>query len=346
MSQSNPSSSMAHALGYGRVFLYAVESLPVIYTRRLLGAIADPNLKIPDEHITHVREDIRRMIEQDAKNIDAGLYPESLLYPESPLRHLIRYASVLADVFSTARRFKQRQNKSFSSEAESHLEDVPEYYRRNFHFQTDGYLSDHSARIYEHQTEILFRGTIGLMRRILLAPMIQEIQSRRGLVRVLEIGCGAGEATKIILEACPNVKYEALDLSTPYIKRASHKLREFDNIAFHRMDGADAAALPGKFDYVFSCFLMHELPQKERQKIVDAAFNCLKPGGKTLHIDSIQMGERPEYDWSLGAFPKDFHEPFFANYVKTPMAQLIQSAGFDNYEEASAFFSKSIMAKR
>ncbi len=47
-----------------------------------------------------------------------------------------------------------------------YLAGLPEYYGRNFHYQTEGYLSEESAELYEHQTEILFMGTLGLMRRL------------------------------------------------------------------------------------------------------------------------------------------------------------------------------------
>ena len=51
----------------------------------------------------------------------------------------------------------------------------PDYYLQNFHHQTDGYLSDHSAGLYDLQVEILFNGTADAMRRRVLAPL------RRGL---------------------------------------------------------------------------------------------------------------------------------------------------------------------
>lgn len=35
----------------------------------------------------------------------------------------------------------------------------PDYYLQNFHFQSDGWLSDNSAQVYEYSTETLFSGT-------------------------------------------------------------------------------------------------------------------------------------------------------------------------------------------
>ena len=41
----------------------------------------------------------------------------------------------------------------------------PEYYLRNFHYQTDGWLSSDSAKVYEFQTETLFLGAQDAMQR-------------------------------------------------------------------------------------------------------------------------------------------------------------------------------------
>ena len=42
---------------------------------------------------------------------------------------------------------------------------------RNFHHQTDGYLSDFSASIYDLQVEILFNGSADSMRRRIIKPI-------------------------------------------------------------------------------------------------------------------------------------------------------------------------------
>lgn len=337
--------SAVEALNYARVFLYALESVPVIYARRLLNAVSNPNLQIPEDHIEFVRADIRKMIEQDAKNIRNGIYPQYLLYPESPVAHLARYGKILVDVVRSSKRFRNRKSKEFSAQAESYLQNLPKYYRRNFHFQTDGYLSADSANIYEHQTEILFRGTIALMRRLLLAPILSEIRTRRGIVKALEVGCGTGEASSILLESCPNIELTAVDLSAPYLEKAESRLCEFENFHAYQMDGAEIDSIGEDYDIVFSCFLFHELPEQERVKILQKSRKVLQTGGVSLVVDSIQMGDRPEYDWSLVQFPKDFHEPFYKNYVDTPLDDLFRKAGFSRLENSQAFFSKSVRAK-
>ena len=45
------------------------------------------------------------------------------------------------------------------------LSAFPDYYLRNFHYQTGGYLSERSAKLYDQQVEVLFIGSADAMRR-------------------------------------------------------------------------------------------------------------------------------------------------------------------------------------
>jgi hypothetical protein len=47
----------------------------------------------------------------------------------------------------------------------------PEYYKNNFHFQTDGWMASKSAQVYETSTENLFLGRQDAMQRLSLQPL-------------------------------------------------------------------------------------------------------------------------------------------------------------------------------
>ena len=55
---------------------------------------------------------------------------------------------------------------------------LPDYYRQNFHFQSDGWLSDHSAAIYDTQVEVLFTGAADVMRRRAMKPIAEWMAGR------------------------------------------------------------------------------------------------------------------------------------------------------------------------
>ena len=286
--------------------------------------------------------ELNKMLREEVKNINENIYSKELIYPENPIRHVKRYFDILIDSKNSSLRAKRNEYYKFSNEVKEDLNSLPKYYRRNFHFQTDGYLSKKSAELYSHQTEILFKGTLSLTRRILMAPLLEFIQSQKRKLKILEIACGSGESTKVILNSCQNIDITAVDLSEFYLEHAREKTKNFNNIIFHKIDGTNLSALKQNFDIVFSVYLFHELPENERGKIIDSCYQVLNKEGIMFHIDSIQLDDVPKYNWALLNFPQNFHEPFYMDYIKKPLDKLVESHGFKKIESKTRFLSKSI----
>jgi ubiquinone/menaquinone biosynthesis C-methylase UbiE len=283
-----------------------------------------------------VRE-IDHILHDDATNIANGVYPLTVLRPEPLFKHLKRVPRVFLDGLGIGLRRKLKKTKSFSAEA--NVDKLPEYYLRNFHFQTDGYLSESSAELYEHQVELLFSGTADPMRRLLLAPAKTYFskQPQRPL-RFLELGCGTGTMTRFMRETFAHAEITAIDLSAPYIKLANEKSNGAIMYTF-----GDAAALnfiDGEFDFVYSVFLFHELPRAVRETVNSEAHRVLKRGGIYGYVDSLQLGDNPEFDNILKRFPIDFHEPFYADYIRSPMTELLPREKFKAVEIGHRFLSK------
>jgi ubiquinone/menaquinone biosynthesis C-methylase UbiE len=335
---------LATGLTLSRIILYMAESLPLIYARRALGIAKPPNPAPPENHRKILNIEMLSLLKEDFENLNADLYKLDYLSAISPLSHAKRYLRLVIDSFESASRAKKNKFKEFSEKAKEHLDGLPDYYARNFHFQTDGYLSDDSADLYEHQTEILFMGTLSLMRRLLLAKLITIAKEKTIDFRILEIGAGTGETTELLLRALPNIKIEAIDLSEPYLAKARQKLKSYNNVNFSQADGLSYQS-DEKFDAVVSSYCLHEMPLEVRKNIIKKAATHLKSGGHLLIIDSLQLGERPEFDWALKQFPKDFHEPFYTNYIKTPLKTLL-SDDLELVEERSRFLSQSLLARK
>jgi ubiquinone/menaquinone biosynthesis C-methylase UbiE len=289
-----------------------------------------------------VQKDLLDLLERDGRNISRGLYPLQVLRPESPVEHLKRIPRVVLDGLKITFRRNRGRTTEFKGEARELLGDLPRYYRRNFHFQTDGYLSRESAELYEHQVEILFGGAADAMRRLILPPLRERFGNGKGEgLRFLEIGAGTGRATRFVSLAFPRAKIVATDLSSPYLKVAQERLRDRPNVDFLQADGGRLPFRDGEFDAAYSVFLYHELPREEREAVLRESARVLKPGGFAGFVDSIQLGERPEFDGLLGEFPKTFHEPFYRDYVSHPMDKLLEAAGFRAVSSERGFFSKA-----
>lgn len=339
-------SYLLNLLGYGRFVVYNIEAIPIVLMRNLLGVSRAPDPAPPKNHRIEIFKNLQRMIGQDRLNIEGGIYSINVLYPESPAKHFSRYGELLKDAFSATVRSKYNINKNFSDEIDQNLQDLPPYYRRNFHFQTDGYLSAKSAELYAHQTEILFAGTLSLMRRLLLARLIFQIKEYKGQCKILELGCGTGESTKILLQSCPGIYIDLVDISQPYLEKAKFFLDKYsDATQFYLQDVSDFNK-GEQYDIVFSSFLLHELPENVRRQVLQLSCRNLKTGGWMFHVDSLQLADSPNFDWALLQFPKDFHEPYYTNYIKTPLLSLLKEMELKHISQETHFLAKSVMAQK
>ncbi|MDR3605808.1 MAG: class I SAM-dependent methyltransferase [Oligoflexia bacterium] len=288
-----------------------------------------------------VHADMLQLLRNDSKRIEAGVYPLSVLTPESPIEHVARYPKLIKDAFSIYFRRVRGRTTEFDPEAKELLSDLPRYYRRNFHFQTNGYLSTTSAEVYEHQVELLFKGAADPMRRLIIEPLRERFGDTDGEgLRFLEIGAGTGRATRFVRLAFPKAKVVAVDLSDPYLKVAQRKLSDLAKIDFIQSDGAHLPYREEEFDAAYSVFLFHELPAAARKEIIEESLRVLKFGGFFGLVDSIQTGDKKHFDPILREFPQEFHEPFYRDYIAHPMDDLLKSSGVENVRKELGFTSK------
>jgi hypothetical protein len=61
-------------------------------------------------------------------------------------------------------------------------------------------------------------------------------------------------------------------------------------------------------------YLFHELPEEARLAAAKEWARLLKPGGTVVLVDSCQLGDRPAWDPTLGAFG-EFNEPHYVSRV-------------------------------
>ncbi len=336
-------------LCYLRSFHYFLEYQALQTLSALLTKSNLRSARFSRENLTILAREIRELFESDVQNILNSDLPPRLLWTESPISHLQRLPKIVSDGIDLSLRRRRRQAHEFSDEAQMGLDKLPEYYRRNFHFQTDGYLSEHSAELYDHQVELLFAGAADAMRRIVLPDVVEALHSYADAaskqIAFLELGCGTGAMTRNIHLTFPHARIVATDLSVPYLEMAKKRFSKSSTSRNRQIEfiEANATQLPFKdqsFDAVYSVFLFHELPREVRIEVIREARRVLKPGGVFFYIDSLQLGDKPHFDHVLKNFPRDFHEPFYLNYIDVPMHDLVESAGFELLATRFGFLAK------
>jgi ubiquinone/menaquinone biosynthesis C-methylase UbiE len=328
-------SKFIQSINIARSGVYFLESLPLALVSRF---ITHPDLPPPtDEQVRVLWKHILRLHERESEYLNSGMYSWKALDFEGPWRHLRSFVEIMGDGVRVALRMRQNETKVFDKKASELAEDLPDYYTRNFHFQTDGYLSEASARRYDHQVEILFSGTGGAMRRLIL-PVLKKHTSCGG--RWLEMGAGTGSATRPVLQTFRRARVTAVDLSSPYLKVARENLRGCSNVDFVQGDATKLPFQKESFDVVYSVFVLHELPREERERLVREAYRLLKPGGLLLIADSLQIDDEADLNWALERFPKVYHEPFYKDYSQDKLEKLLERTTGQKASADHAFFTK------
>ncbi|MBI5505246.1 MAG: methyltransferase domain-containing protein [Deltaproteobacteria bacterium] len=129
-------------------------------------------------------------------------------------------------------------------------------------------------------------------------PRLHEQAARLAVhkagARVLEIGCGTGAVTRLLLERGANV--EALDHSPEMLDRARARLGDHwtGRLLLRESTAAEIDALPAaSFDAVVASLSLSEMSASERTYVLAAAVRALAPGGRVVIADEL----RPRLLW-------------------------------------------------
>jgi len=298
--------------------------------------------KMPDRR--RILGDLRTLLDEDWRNIAAGIYAAPEDWRGNPLAELHRALDFFADLAAVeARRHGEKTKRRLTGVPTGRY---PAYYRQHFHFQSDGYLSQASAERYDHQVEVLFGGGAAAMRRQALVPfreaLLHHAKGHAGASRpakLLDIACGTGAFLREVKQNYPRLAVTGIDLSGPYLAVAGKHLAAWSRVAL--LEG-NAEAMPfadASFDILTCLYLFHELPRRARRAVVGEIRRVLKPGGSLIFIDSLQTGDEPDYDAMLDWFPVAFHEPYYASYLREDLDRLI-GADFVATSRRPAYLSK------
>lgn len=176
-----------------------------------------------------------------------------------------------------------------------------------------------------------------------------------GSLKVVEIGCGTGRFSTYLRDSIKVVtgqpalsrwELSLVDLSPFYLEKArknhnayesfNRKLRQGrrrrtgdveTNVKYILGNGEDLPQLSkGSFDIVVCMYCFHEMPEEARRRVAKTMTRLAKKGGLIVFTDSVQIGDRPLLDDSIGAF-KDFDEPYYDTYIREDIGGMFADAG-------------------
>jgi ubiquinone/menaquinone biosynthesis C-methylase UbiE len=311
------------------------------------GSAPPPQAK--DTQVSKVRSfdlfaELAALFRSDLDNVARGFYPLPRDHDGNLAEIIAASRAFFADIPLAAER------KTAGAGREIYHADLarrfPEYFLQNFHYQTGGYLTEESARLYDTQVEVLFSGTANAMRRQCIVPIAEYLRGRdQRRFRLLDVACGTGRFLRFLKEAFPRLDVIGLDLSEAYIEEARRHLVPY--AASLEIGNAEALPFPDAgFDIVTSIYLFHEVPSDVRRRMAHDFARVLKPSGRLVFMDSLQLGDREGFDRLLEAFPRNFHEPYFADFIRSDITGLFAEAGFRVLTAEPFFLSKRIVCER
>ena len=286
--------------------------------------------------------EMMKLLNEERKLINSKFYK----IPKTELKDLINTAKGSFDFFLDLPKIDKRRTSGKFSDVKTN-KDLPKYFLRNFHYQTDGYLSEKSARLYEFQVETLFSGCAATMRRFSMIPLIKFIKDENlPRTKLLDIGTGTGDIIATYKLNIKNLEVTCSDLSEEYLNVAKEKLKKFSNIKYVNCKGEELPFDEKSYDIVTSTYVFHEVPSAIRKKIFSEISRVLRKGGIFILTDSLQMDDNPILNPLLEFFPYSTHEPYYPKYIKEDLASVARQNGLKLFYSKNAYLSKSLAFKK
>jgi len=304
--------------------------------------------------ISRMLAEVAYSYEQDYERINDGSYKLPWdMYTRSrqisPLfigRQTSRFVSEAVGTLTRRNRGSEEDKRIWLTDDKS--DKYPDYYKTAFHYQTDGWMSQKSADVYETSTETLFLGRQDAMQRSALGPLVQFSKDNKldRPMKILEVACGTGRFLTFARDNLPlDTEAVALDLSPFYIDKARDNDKNWRSVRkrFEKDNGqevdieaativqAKAEDIPfedEKFDAVVCMYLYHEIPREIRAEVAREMERVTKKGGRVILTDSNQRGDRPSNDNTIGNFER-MNEPHWRDYIEDFLPTHFENIGME-----------------
>ncbi len=144
----------------------------------------------------------------------------------------------------------------------------------------------------------------GNYRRLLRAALAEMRPGQR----VYQPACVYGDFSHRIAEFLgPNGHLDVGDVAPVQVENSRRKLRDCTNARVHLWDAA--APGPGGYDTVCCFFLLHEIPEAYKRRVVDHLLDAIEPDGKLVFVDYHGPRRGHPLKW-LMSFINTILEPF------------------------------------
>ena len=157
--------------------------------------------------------------------------------------------------------------------------------------------------------------------------------------KILEVGCGVGAQTEILLRRFPSLHIQGIDLNKKQIETAQNHLSKlgFGNGRWgvERMDAAKTRFKPNSFDGAFLCWVLEHVPDPNR--ILGELRRVLRRGAQVYITEvmnsSFFLDPYSPHVWKYWMAFNDFQYAHSGDpFVGAKLGNLLSSAGYEDIE--------------
>jgi SAM-dependent methyltransferase len=162
--------------------------------------------------------------------------------------------------------------------------------------------TDHTATPGAHWQREGLAASFAERRRILI-PLLEEQEDviRRLLARhehpvarFLDVGCGSGAMSELLLSSQPGSEGVLVDFSEPMLERTAAQLAAYGGrwraVRGDLNDPAWREQLPtGRYDAIISGLAIHHLPPERKRTLFAELLALLEPGGMFVNMDYVAI---------------------------------------------------------
>jgi SAM-dependent methyltransferase len=114
---------------------------------------------------------------------------------------------------------------------------------------------------------------------------------------VLDLGCGDGRLTALVLEAYPESEAICVDMSPPMLDAARARFADDGRVSFTTHDLDDPLPFdPGSFDAVITSLAVHHVDDERKQTLYAEIAGLLRPGGVFANLEIVESPTRELHD--------------------------------------------------
>ena len=149
--------------------------------------------------------------------------------------------------------------------------------------------------------------------------------------QILDLGCGDGRLTALLLGAYPQSVATCVDMSPPMVEAAKNRFRGEDRVSIVVHDFAEPLPFEGPYDAIVTSLAVHHVTDERKRTLYAEIAQLLAPGGVFANLEVVKSPTQALHDqWRDEMGARDDPSDHLADMVS--QLEWISAAGLENVD--------------